>query len=436
MSLTDKTSRIAPGPQEPVAVGIDPGTLGRLKDLRRRYGDVINLTTPNGRKVCFVNDPVEVRKLLVKQHANYKKGPGFERVKMLLGNGLIVSDGETWRRSRRMIQPAFSRQNIHRLIEVMVTCTEGVSARWQRAAVGGQSIDVTQDMSEFSLELILRCIFGEEYENGILVGDRNPFEFLSKDSARDLRVVMQVRETRKLILDIVEKRRAYSGEPSFDLLSMYLAAVDKNGKKFTDNELLDELVTLIVAGYETSAGTLNWAWFLLATHTEAEQALLNEANECLAESIDQQSISDMTYTQQVLEETLRLYPPVWLFTRRAAIDDALVNFDMAEGTDIYMSPYILHRSEEYWEKPDDFDPERFSPESGTYKKGDRPYFPFSLGPRRCLGEYFSFLEMKIHLGLLVPRFRMTLASSGRPELDLGINLRSRESVILRPEQRT
>jgi len=438
MSLSEETRRIAPGPKQPLAVGIDADTLECFSSLRQQYGDVVNLTTPNGRKVCFINDAEEVRKLLVKQHANYKKGPGFERVKMLLGNGLIVSDGATWRRSRRMIQPAFSRQNLHRLIELMTLCTEKTAARWEAAAEAGETINVTEDMSEFSLELILRCIFGVDYERSIVVSGQNPFDFLSKESARDLRVVMQVRDTRELILRIIRERQESGGDDAFDFLSMYLAARDKDGGRFTDNELLDELITLIVAGYETSAGTLNWAWFLLATHAEAEQKLLDEAASVLgnAGQIDQQSIADLTYAQQVLEETLRLYPPVWLFTRRAAVDDALVNYDMAEGTDIYLSPYILHRSEHYWANPEQFDPERFSPETGTYKKGERPYFPFSLGPRRCLGEYFSFLEMKVHLGLLIQRFRMTLASEAEPALDLGINLRSSESIVLRPELRT
>jgi len=142
----------------------------------------------------------------------------------------------------------------------------------------------------------------------------------------------------------------------------------------------------------------------------------------------------MTYTQQVLEETLRLYPPVWLFTRRADEDDSLISFDVQSGNDIYLSPYILQRTAEYWPDPDKFDPDRFGPHS-SYKKGDRPYFPFSLGPRRCLGEYFSYLEMKIHLGLLAQRFHMTLATDEQPALDLGINLRSQNDIFLRPELR-
>jgi len=428
--------RIPPGPTEQLALGIDTETLVTLQNMQATHGNVVSITRSNGRQAYFINDPDEVRKLLVKHHTRYRKGPGFERVKMLLGNGLIVSDGAVWRRSRRMIQPAFSRQNAHRLIELMVQCAEARAAQWEAVAAAGETLDITQEMSDFALELILRCIFGTDYEDRILANGENPFAFLSRDSARDLRVVMQVRESRKLVLDVINARREQGDHEQFDFLSMYMSATDKEGQRFTDDELLDELVTLIVAGYETSAGTLNWAWFLIAKNPQAEAALLHEASTIMPDvgAINQQTLTDMTYTQQLLEETLRLYPPVWLFTRRAAEDDALTNYDVPEGTDIYLSPFILHRTAEFWPDPEQFDPDRFGPES-THKKGDRPYYPFSLGPRRCLGEYFSFLEMKVHLGLLIQRFHMTLVSDQDPELDLGINLRTQQSIILRPSLR-
>ena len=141
----------------------------------------------------------------------------------------------------------------------------------------------------------------------------------------------------------------------------------------------------------------------------------------------------MQYTQQALEETLRLYPPVWLFTRRSHATDELDDYDVPPGTDIYLSPYILHRTDHYWPEPDQFNPDRFAP--ANQPKKDRPYFPFSLGPRRCLGEYFSFLEMKVHLGLLLPRFRMRLVDEAPPELELAINLRSARDIFVQPEER-
>jgi cytochrome P450 len=435
MNLPISEIRRPPGPDEPLAPGIDRETLNLLTGLQANYGNVVAMRTDK-RDAIFINDAAEVRRLLVRHHGKYRKGPGFERVKMLLGNGLIVSDGETWRRSRTMIQPAFSRQNVHRLIDLMVSCCEKRVAAWEEIARNEGQINITQEMSDFALELIMRAIFGPDYERRIMKDGDNPFSFLSRDSTRDLRVVLKIRELRHLLLSIIDERRNSDSSDLFDFLSIYLSATDKSGNKFSDEELLDELMTLIVAGYETSAGTLNWAWYLLARNTDAEQELLAEARAMIPETtnVDADTIAGMSYAQQLLEETLRLYPPVWLFTRRADQDDSLASFDVPAGTNIYLSPYVLHRTAEYWPDPDAFDPRRFGPDS-RYKKGDRPYFPFSLGPRRCLGEYFSFLEMKVHLGLLVQRFHMKLVTDIEPELDLGINLRSSNDILLRPELR-
>ena len=399
------------------------------------YGDVVSMTQPNGRLAYFVNDADEVQRILTRRHAKYVKGPGFERVKMLLGNGLIVSDGDVWRRSRTMIQPAFTRQSVHRLLAVMVECCDRRALRWADAAARGETLNITQETCDFALELILVCTFGDDYEDHILKEAENPFAFLSQDSTRDLSVVMKVRHLRELLLTIIAGRRAGKASRYYDFLSMYLDATDKQGERFSDGELLDELITLIVAGFETSANTLNWVWYLVAKHPDVETKLIEEATREVpnVSAISVESLTAMQYTQQALEETLRLYPPVWLFTRRSVETDELENFDVPPGTNIYLSPFVLHRSAHYWPDPDQFDPDRFAP--ADKPKKDRPYFPFSLGPRRCLGEYFSFLEMKVHLGLLLPRFRMRLANDQDPGLELAINLRSARDIHVIPEER-
>ncbi len=435
MTAVRTATRRPPGPQEPVSLGIDPETLATLQDVRSQYGNMVSVERPSGRLAYFVNDPSEVRRILVRRHSKYVKGPGFERVKMLLGNGLIVSDGDVWRRSRTMIQPAFSRQNVHRLMTVMMQCCDRRAVVWARAAADGEVINITSETSDFALELILMCIFGADYEKRIVAGGENPFAFLSSDSTRDLSVVIKVRQVRELLLEIIAARRNGDGCNDFDFLSMYLAATDKNGVPFTDKELLDELITLIVAGFETSANTLNWVWHLIAGNTDVEAELLDETGRILPDvsAVNVKSVAAMDYTQQVLEETLRLYPPVWLFTRRSREDDELSDYDVPPGTDIYLSPYILHRTEDFWANPDRFDPKRFA--KADKPKKDRPYFPFSLGPRRCLGEYFSFLEMKIHVGLLLPKFRMSRVDDSDPGLELAINLRSQKDIMLQPALR-
>jgi enediyne biosynthesis protein E7 len=433
MSSSQSAFRRPPGPATPVSLGVDPATLDILQSACSEFGNIVAFTKPNGRAAYFINDPAEIRRMLVRQHANYVKGPGFERVKMLLGNGLIVSDGDVWRRSRTMIQPAFSRANVHQLIMLMVQCCEKRHQRWTSAATAGEVLNITQETSDFALELILRSIFGADYDRFVLADGINPFAFLSDDSTRDLRVVLKVRELRRLVLGVIGERRRDTSARDYDFLAAYVNARDKSGKAFDDDELLDELMTLIIAGYETSAGTLNWAWFLLARYPHLHETLAGEARTHIpnAQAIDNESIGGMRYAQAFLEETLRLYPPVWIFSRRAIADDKLDAYDLPAGTDIYLSPYILHRSERFWPQPLTVDPERFETEPGS-AKGELAYFPFSLGPRRCLGEYFSFLEMKIHLGLLAQKFTMHPVDDAEPLLDLGINLRSQSDIFLRP----
>lgn len=436
MTLSDTSLRLPPGPEEAIQIDVNLETLERLQALRRQYGNFVAIRTPRGRRTFFVNDPVEVRRMLVRRHGRYRKGPGFERVEMLLGNGLIVSDGEEWRRARRMIQPAFSRQNVHRLIEQMMLCCERRAERWEQVARAGGTLNITVEMSEFALELILRSIFGRDYDTAIVRDGENPFAFLSQDAARDLRVVMKMRNLRDFLVEVVAARRRAADTDQYDFLSMYIDATDKDGRHFGDRELIDELITLIVAGYETSAGTLNWAWYLLAGHPDAEARLLDEARRLIPGpgKVTAETLGEMSYAQALLEETLRLYPPVWLYSRRSLERDELTDFDVPPDTDVFLSPYILHRTEEFWPDPERFDPSRFG-EDAAYEKGERPYFPFSLGPRRCLGEYFSFLEMKVHLGLLVQRFHLSRTSDDFPGLDLGINLRSLNNILLRPTPR-
>ncbi len=435
MTSPQPSFRQPPGPKDPVALGIDPETLETLRWLQREYGDMVSVYRPNGRLAYFVNDAAEVHRILARRHAKYRKGPGFERVKMLLGNGLIVSDGDVWRRSRRMIQPAFGRQNIHRLTDVMVQCSQRREQHWAALAKRDEACNITSETSDFALELILVSIFSSDYHERIVTQGENPFTFLSRDSTRDLSVVMKVRRLRELLTSIIEDRKSGKRIEQFDFLSMYLQAEDKDGNGFSDDELLDELMTLIVAGFETSANTLNWVWYLLAKYPEVEAKIIAEAELHLPDigAVNSDALMAMEYTQQVLEEALRLYPPVWLFTRRSHEEDELEDYDVPPGTDIYLSPFVLQRTAHYWPNPNEFDPDRFLASDGNKK--DRPFFPFSLGPRRCVGEYFSFMEMKVHLGLLLPRFRMQLVDESEPSLELGINLRSANDIVMKPTQR-
>ncbi len=432
--------RRPPGPDEPVALGADAETLRSLEELQRSYGNVLAVSTPNGKQAFFINDPEDIRRILVTNHSKYIKGPGFERVKMLLGNGLIVSDGAAWRRSRTMVTPAFTRRNLHKLISLIVRCCEQKSQRWAKLAVAEEPVDITKEMTDYALEVNLRAIFGPDFDSKIIVDGDNPFAFLSEDSSRDLKFVLRLRALRELVLSIIDVRRQSEPVEHYDFLSMYMSAEDKSGEKYSDDELLNEIMTLIIAGFETSSGILNWAWYLIACHPHVDAKLFQEARKQVpaADLVNSQSIAELKYLHQVLEETMRLYPPVWLFSRHAIKDDTLADFDIPAGTDIYISPYILHHTGQYWPEPEKFDPDRFVAQEAKEKKDRRQaaYIPFSLGPRRCIGEYLAFLEMKIHLGLLLQQFQMTTTTEMQPELGIGVNLRTKEDIYLLPTLRT
>tara|TARA_B100001245_G_scaffold124494_1_gene91885 strand:+ start:264 stop:1565 length:1302 start_codon:yes stop_codon:yes gene_type:complete len=433
MTQNTKSFRLAPGPKETMDIDVNKTTLLNLQNLQKKYGNIVTIKNQNGRSALFINDPSEIHQILVRNYNRYAKGPGFERIEMLLGSGLIVSNGDTWRRARTMIQPSFSRQNIHKLIMQMIKCTKSRAIKWKRAATSKSTLNITQEMGTFALELILLSIFGDDYEDMIVKDGSNPFSFLSEDSVRDLTVVMKMRKLRTFILEIITRRRQSKANNQYDFLSMYVEAKDKNGRTFSDKELIDEIVTLIIAGYETSAGTLNWVWYLISQHPSVETLLLLESEKIIPkiDSINFESINQMKYTQWVIEETLRLYPPVWLFSRKSLKEDTLTEYDIPPDTDIYFSPYILHRTEKFWINPNNFDPSRFANDDKELKKS---YYPFSLGPRRCLGEYFSFLEMKIHLGILIKQFTMN-SEEQFPDLNLGINLRSKNEIYLQPKLR-
>ncbi len=428
--------RRPPGPDRPIELRADADTLADLLDIQHEFGNFAYLRTPRGRHVYFVNEPNAIRDVLVRHHGKFVKGPGFERVKLLLGNGIFVSDGDHWRRARTMVQPGFTRKNLTHLISMIESAVERRGRDWDRVVVAGGTLDITTEMSDFALELILRALFGDDYDEHIGGGGENPFVFLSEEFSRDIQLVLKFRALRDLILDIVERRRAAHDRDDQDFLSVYMRARDKDGEPFTDRDLLDEIMTLIIAGFETSAGTLNWAWYLLAGHPETAERVVEEARGAVEQNknLTRDILATMTYLEQVINETMRLYPPGWIFSRRAIAALELGDFDVPVGTDIYISPYILHHTARYWPEPESFDPERFD-EARFDAEQEAAFVPFSLGPRRCIGEYFAMLEMKIHLARLLSRFSMQRASEDPPELDLGINLRSKGSLMLKPSVR-
>jgi cytochrome P450 len=236
---------------------------------------------------------------------------------------------------------------------------------------------------------------------------------------------MKFRALSSVIRDIIFQRR-FQNRNEDDFLSMLMEARDtETGKGMTDKELVDEIMTLIVAGHETTASALNWLWYLLFNHPPAYDKVKKEVDTLQGELPGFHHLSQLSYTKQVIDETLRLYPPGWLLTRRAISDDQIGPYFIPAKTDILISPFVVHRHPAFWNDPDQFDPARF----GADQKKERnrfEYFPFAGGPRQCIGDFFAQVEMQLHIALVTQRFELQLIAPDTITLDAQINLRARE----------
>lgn len=431
--------RPAPGPDERFDINVDDATFEKLARWSIEFGDIVGIQPLQRKSISLLlNNPEHIKHVLISNHHNYTKGVGFERVKMLLGNGIIVSDGDFWRSQRRMIQPAFHRDIIASQARIMRLCNERKLADWRRKAQAGEAINLTEEMSALALEVILRSLFSDDLDALIDAEGGNPFSLLVEDVTRDLNLAMRFRTLTRHVANIMENRRQ-QGRIEHDFLSFLMETRDKDtGEPMSDKALIDEVMTIIVAGHETTASTLNWAWYLLAKHSEVEAQLHKEVDD-LEQSLNFESLNALRYTRQIIDETLRLYPPVWLFSRKAISEDRLVHeagdVNVPAGADIFLCPYLLHRDELYWYNPDKFLPERFSDEK-IKQRNRYVYFPFSLGSRRCIGEFFSLVEMQLHLGLLAQHIQLKHVPDKPVDIEPHINLRARNSIFMMPLART
>jgi cytochrome P450 len=263
----------------------------------------------------------------------------------------------------------------------------------------------------------------------------NPFEVVAKEPNRDLKFAFRFRSLGRLVAELIERRR-HDTEEHFDFLSMLMATRDRNTDSgMSERELIDEVLTLIVAGHETTASSLAWTWLLISQHPEVAAALSAEADAAAAaHPLGLDAAESLHFTTQVLQESLRLYPPGWLFTRRTIEADELGGFPIAPRTDVFICPYLLHRHPDYWDEPEEFRPQRFEAVDAA-ERHRFSYIPFSVGPRHCIGENIAMFEMLVHLQTMCKRFRLTRTIPEPIELEAQINLRIRSNLTMTVEER-
>jgi enediyne biosynthesis protein E7 len=410
-------------------VGSTEDSLERLVAAAEHCGDLFRIRAPGRRSdTWIVNNPADIKRVLVTNHRNYTKGVGLDRVKILLGNGIMTSEGDLWRRQRRMIQPMFHRRVTEGFGALIERCIDERIGRWQGFASRGEPVEVTEEMSALTLDIILQAIFGGDLEWLTTRWGGNPFAIVTENASRDLQFAYKFRSLTRLVGELVARRRA-SGEEHHDFLGMLIDARDKeHGAPMPDRELIDEVMTLVVAGHETSAAALNWTWYLLATHPQAYTRLsaeLDATPERRGMGFD--DAEALRYTQAVIKEAMRLYPPGWLLTRRAIGPDTLSGYTAPAGTDVMLSPYLIQRHPGHWERPAEFRPERFL-DAADDPRDRWIYIPFAAGPRHCVGENFAMYEMTLHVSRVARRWHLEYIDDGPIGIEAAINLRTRRGL--------
>lgn len=431
-SIPDTT----PSPREPLGprgfpfLGVLPqmwrDPLGFFVRTGQNYPDVACLKM-GSQNVYLAVHPNAVKTVLQENNKNYQKC--YETAAPLLGKGLLSNDGESWVRQRKLIQPVFNPKPIEQYANFILPTTEALLERWRPAARAGQMVNVSEEMLRLTLTVIAHAMFSADihaqtgefrtafddilkYLNARLL---SPFQSgWAAPSQRRMQAAIHVLDT--YIYGLMTERRR-SGIEREDLLSRLLQArIPETGEPLSDQQIRDELMTLFFAGHETTAHSLSWMWYLLAKNPAVESHLLADLDTIFhGETPTNARLDEIPYAMQVFQETLRIYPPLWLFARRAVAEDAVMGVRVPAGQIILLSPYVTQRLPEFWNEPDKFDPDRFTPEK--IKERHRfSYFPFSAGPRLCIGFNLAGIEARLVLLRILQEFTLRLpeGSQSRP----------------------
>ncbi len=423
-------------------------SLTYLQKATREHGDVVYFRF-GPQDVFFLNHPDYIKDVLVTHHQSFMKGRALQRAKRLLGEGLLTSETDFHRRQRRLAQPAFHRGRIASYGTVMTDYAARTSSRWG----DGETLDMSHEMMRLTLAIVGKTLFDTDVESEAdeigeaLTSVMELFDFLLMPFSELLEKLPlplpHVRRFQKAkdrldatIYRIIEERRR-SSEDRGDLLSMLLSARDEEGDggQMTDLQVRDEVMTLFLAGHETTANLMTWTWYLLSQHPDVEAKLHEELDTVLAGR--QPTIEDvphLRYTEMVVAESMRLYPPAWAIGRLALKDHEVGGYTIPAKALVLLSPYVMHRDERYFPDPTRFDPGRWTTEA----KESRPqfaYFPFGGGPRRCIGEGFAWMEGILLLASLARVWRMRLVPNHPVETLPVITLRPKHGMRMTVEKR-
>ena len=443
-------SKLPPGPKGLPLFGnvFEPrgDAIGYFTRCVGMYGDIVFLRFL-GVPMCFINRPEYIESVLVTQHANFSKSKDYRALRRVLGNGLLTSEGEFWRRQRKLVQPAFHQERIGAYAEVMVKFTERTLASWK----DGQPVDIHEAMMRLTLDIVAKTLFDTDVSHEaedvasalhVLMGKfmrQAGFAFLLPSSIpipTTRRLQQAVRQLDKVIYRIIRQRRA-GGQNSGDLLSVLLQAQDDEGVGMTDRQLHDEIMTLFLAGHETTANVLSWTWLLLGQNPQVEAKLIDELQSVLGgRAPTPADLPRLTYTDMVLKEAMRIYPPVWIIGRRAVAPFRLGEFELPAKTNVLMSQLLMHRDARYFPEPERFDPDRWR--AGDSRGASLPrfaYFPFGGGPRVCIGAGFATMEAVLLLATIAQKFQINVAAGQKIEMLPSVTLRPKSGIRVTVKRR-
>jgi cytochrome P450 len=384
--------------------------------IAAEYGDVV-CYRPAPETAYLVNHPDYVRHVLVDNNRNYSKETHTNQLfNKVVAEGLLTSEGDVWRRQRRMMQPAFHRTRLELLDSMIAEVTEEMLQRWRDVEARAETVDIAREMAALTLTVTMRALFGvvpgdEVREIGEIVN--GAVGMLEKPSNPRVKAAMSRLDV--VVQRIIDERRTDFRDGGDLLSSMMLARDPDSGETMNDQQLRNQIMTLMLAGYETTASALTWTWYLLSQHHEAAERLRQEARTMLGGRPPKYGdLDSLGFTGQVLNEAMRLYPPAWTIGRRALGEDAIGGYYVAPGTTIAICLYTLHRHREFWERADEFEPDRFSPErsAGRHKFA---YIPFGAGPRQCIGNTFGLMEASLVIAHVAQHFALQLAPGSRAE---------------------
>lgn len=418
-------------------------------DAADRYGDIVHLKA-GPYHGYLLSDPAAVKHVLQDNARNYHKSPLYDRLRDSLGEGLLTSEDAFWLRQRRLAQPAFHRQRVAAMADTMVACTEQTLERWERAASTGETIDVVTEMMSLTQAIIVRTMFSMDLgatadivnRTWPIINQRIGEMFWSTALERqlplpaNLRFRRALRELETVVYQIIaERRRSRRDVP--DLLSMFLSARDEDtGEGMSDRQLRDEVMTMLLAGHETTSLALSWTYYLLSQHPRMERLIADEVDRVIGGGRPTYAhVEDLAWTRRTLEESLRLYPPAWGFSRLALGDDEIGGFAIPKGSIAFVIPFVIHRRPRLWPDPERFDPERFAPE----QEAARPrfsYIPFGGGPRGCIGNQFAMLEAQLIVATIAQRFRIEVVPNQRIQAEALITLRPKPGIRATLTRRT